>query len=453
LDYIYPGYLLHYLYTARLIDMKEDFLHYVWQHQYFDKSNLQTEDGQPITILRPGFRHSDAGPDFPNARLQLGEVEWNGAVEIHLKASDWYRHNHQHDLKYDQVILHVVHTADEPVYRTDGSLVPVLALASRLPVGLLAAYERLIEQPGNETLPCAALLGQVSELTRTLMMDRVLLERVELKADALATLYETLAQDWESTAWHALAAAFGFQKNSEPLSRLAKALPLNILRRHRHDLRQLEALVFGQAGFLVEQKDTEHDLYICDLQQEFSFLRHKYNLAGTGLGLHDWNFLRLRPANFPTVRLAQLVGLVHARPTLFDALLTAADVPALELFFTAPVSEYWRGHYRPGKPGKVPALGRSSVHLLITNVVVPLRVAYARHIGNAELVEASVALLEQLPAEHNHVTDLYDTLGFRHRTAADSQGLLALHRSYCTPRRCLHCSIGSRLVQPNLIAR
>lgn len=433
--------------------MKEDFLHYVWQHQYFDKTNLQTEGGQAVTVLRPGFRHSDAGPDFPNARLQLGEVEWNGAVEIHLKASDWYRHQHQHDLKYDQVILHVVHTADEPVYRTDGSLVPVLALAARLPAGLLVAYEQLMEQTADKSVPCAPLLGQVPELLPTLMTGRALLERVEQKADVLAALYENLGQDWEATAWHALAAAYGFQKNSEPLSRLAKCLPLTILRRHRHDTRQLEALIFGQAGFLAEHEDTAHDLYIQSLQQEFSFLRHKYNLGGTGLAAHDWNFLRLRPANFPTVRLAQLVGLLHARPALFDALLTATDVPALEQFFAAPVPEYWRSHYRPGKPSKVPALGRSSMHVLITNVVVPLRVAYARHLGNPELVEAAVALLDHLPAEHNHVTDLYETLGFRHRSAADSQGLLALSKGYCTPRRCLHCSIGSRLVQPNGVAR
>ncbi|TGE04168.1 DUF2851 family protein [Hymenobacter fodinae] len=433
--------------------MKEDFLHYVWQHQYFDKQQLVTEDGQALTILRPGFRHTDAGPDFPNARLQLGDVEWNGAVEIHLKASDWYRHQHQQDQKYDQVILHVVHTADQPVYRTDGTLVPVLALGARLPAGLLSAYERLCEQPSSESLPCAGLLGQVSELTKTLMLDRALLERVEQKADVLAALYESLGQDWEATTWHALAAAFGFQKNSEPLSRLAKALPLSIVRRHRHDLRQLSALVFGQAGFLAEQADSSHDLYIRDLQQEFAFLRHKYNLAGTGLSAHDWNFLRLRPANFPTVRLAQLVGLLHARPMLFDALLSATDVPALEQFFTAPMPEYWRTHFRPGKPGKVAELGRSSVQLLIINVVVPLRVAYARHTGSAELVEASVALLEQLPAEHNHITDLYNALGFQHRTAADSQALLALQRGYCTPRRCLHCSIGSRLVQPNPLSR
>ena len=171
------------------------------------------------------------------------------------------------------------------------------------------------------------------------------------------------------------------------------------------------------------------------------------------MAVHEWNYLRLRPANFPPVRLGQLVGLLHARPALFDALLTAQSVAALTEFFQAPVPEYWRQHFRPGRPGKVPALGKSSTDLLITNVVVPLRVAYARYVGQPALVESSVALLSELPAEHNQYTDVYAALGFGHRTAADSQGLLALHKSYCTPRRCLHCAIGNRLVQQPRPAR
>ncbi|WP_045687528.1 DUF2851 family protein [Hymenobacter sp. AT01-02] len=433
--------------------MKEDFLHYVWQHQYFEKANLCTQEGQPITVLRPGMRNPDAGPDFLGARLQLGEVEWNGAVEIHLRASDWYRHYHQQDPKYDQVVLHVVHTADQEVQRTNGSVVPALELAPRLSPALLHAYERLTTPTAAELLPCASLLSQVPSLTRTMMTGRALLERMENKAAVITGLHQQLGQDWEATAWHVVAAAFGFQKNTEPLARLAKALPLAVLRRHRHDPRQLEALLFGQAGFLGAGEDVAHDLYIRDLSQEYAFLRHKYNLAGTALAAHEWNFLRLRPANFPTVRLAQLAGLLHARPALFDALLTATDVAALLQFFAAPISAYWQTHYRPGKAGKVPALGRTSLHVLITNVVVPLRVAYYQHVGNPELVEAAVALLDQLPAEYNHVTDLYDTLGFIHRTAADSQGLLALHKGYCTPRRCLHCAIGSRLLQTKPAAR
>ena len=431
--------------------MREDFLHYVWQHQYFDKADLRTTSGEEIQVLRPGQRNADAGPDFLNARLRLGDVEWNGAVEIHLRASDWQRHNHQVDAKYDQVVLHVVYQADADVVRTNGSLIPALALAPRLAPDLLSRYEALMQAPPAAALPCAPLLGQVSQLVRILMTERALLERVEQKSDVITELHQHLGHDWEATAYHALMAAFGFQKNSEPLARLAKAVPLPVLRRHRHDARQLEALLFGQAGFLVENDETADDKYILDLRQEHDFLRHKYGLGAAALAAHEWNYLRLRPANFPAVRLGQLVGLLHRRPALFDALLTAQNVVALTEFFAgAPAPDYWRQHFRPGRPGKVPALGKSSIELLIINVVVPLRVAYARHIGQTELVESSISLLSELPAEHNQYTDLYQELGFEYRTAADSQGLLALHKGYCQPRRCLHCAIGGRLVGGDL---
>ncbi|MCA8829970.1 DUF2851 family protein [Hymenobacter pini] len=424
--------------------MKEDFLHYVWQQQYLDKADLQTEDGQPITVLRPGHRNSDAGPDFLNARLRLGEVEWNGAVEIHIRASDWYRHQHQTDAKYDQVILHVVYAADAPVERTNGSAIPTLALQPRIAPPLLAAYERLSNQPPEAALPCAPLLDQVPQLARTMMLGRALLERVEQKADRLAELHQQTGQDWEATTWQALAAAFGFQKNSEPMGRLARALPWSLLRRHRHDGTQLAALVLGQAGFLAEEPADD---FISQLRQEFAFMQHKYNLHGSGLAQHDWNFLRLRPANFPSVRLVQLLALLQARPTLFDALLTALDMQALERFFAVPLPAYWQTHTRPGKPGKTGPLGKSSIHLLITNVVVPLRVAYARSVGNPEQVEAAVTLLDQLPSEHNHLTELYEAAGFRNKSATDSQGLLALQKGYCAPRRCLVCGIGARLLR------
>ena len=433
--------------------MKEDFLHYVWQHQYFDKADLRTAAGEEIQVLRPGHRNADAGPDFLNARLRLGEVEWNGAVEIHLRASDWARHNHQTDLKYDQVILHVVGSHDADVARSDGSMIPALALQPRLMPELLARYEALVEAPTAAPLPCAPLLNLVPEITKTMMAERALLERVEAKADVVMALHQHLGQDWEATAYHALMAAFGFQKNSEPLARLAKAVPLAVLRRHRHDQRQLEALLFGQAGFLADNEEAIADDYIQDLKREYEFLRHKYGLGPAALQVHEWNYLRLRPANFPPVRLGQLVGLLHARPALFDALLTAQSVAALTEFFRAPAPAYWRAHFRPGRAGKVPALGKTSIDLLITNVVVPLRVAYARHVGQSALVESSLALLNELPAEHNQYTNVYETLGFTHRTAADSQGLLALHKSYCSPRRCLHCAIGSRLVQQPRVVR
>jgi hypothetical protein len=217
-------------------------------------------------------------------------------------------------------------------------------------------------------------------------------------------------------------------------------------------LLQTEALLFGQAGFLSTANEKAEDIaddYVQKLQAEYEFLRHKYDLENTGLKEHEWNFLRMRPANFPTARLAQLAALLHARPLLFDALLSAQNVAVLEQFFSAESSAYWRTHYRPGRAGKIPALGRSSIHLLITNVEVPLRVAYARSVGQTDHVEAALHLLTELPAEKNHVLALYEGLPFTHRTAADSQGLLMLATAYCQPLRCVECAIGSRILRHN----
>jgi hypothetical protein len=430
--------------------MQEDFLHYVWQHQYFDKASLRTEQGEAIIVLKPGFRNADAGPDFLGARLMIGEVEWNGAVEIHLRASDWHRHQHQHDRKYDQVILHVVHLADEPVHRTDGSEVPALALQPRLVPSLLFAYQALMAADEVQLLPCAGALSSVPEVTRLSMVERVLLERMEQKAAVVEELHQRSGHDWETTAWQLLAAGFGFKKNTEPLARLAQALPLPVLRRHRHDLRQTEALLLGQAGLLPPAAEAP-DEYCAELRREYDFLAHKYGLPPTALAAHEWNFLRLRPANFPPLRLAQLAAVLHAQPRLFQPLLDAPDVATLEKMLLVPVGAYWQRHYRPGVVAtKVPGLGRSSAHLLISNVVVPLRVAHARALGDAEGVEAAVELLTGLPREQNSVLAPYEALQFRHRSAADSQGLLALQRGYCQPRRCLHCAIGSRILQRNV---
>ncbi|OGX90252.1 DUF2851 family protein [Hymenobacter coccineus] len=303
--------------------MREDFIHYVWQHQYFDKADLRTAGGEKIVVLKPGHRNADAGPDFLNARLRLGDVEWNGAVEIHLKASDWQRHNHQVDAKYDQVVLHVVLTHDAEVDRTNGSRIPVLALGPRLGPELLARYQALADAPATAALPCAPLLGQVPEITKIMMAERALLERVEAKADAVAALHERLGHDWEATAYHALMAAFGFQKNSEPLARLAKAVPLAVLRRHRHDQRQVEALLFGQAGFLVENDETAADAYIQDLRREYEFLRHKYDLGAPALACTSGTTCACGPPTSRPCALASWPACCTPAPPCSTPLLTA----------------------------------------------------------------------------------------------------------------------------------
>lgn len=429
--------------------MNEDFLAYVWKFQYFDKTALACTNGQPIAILRTGLQNFNAGPDFLDASIRLADLTWAGAVELHVKASDWEKHQHVTDQKYDQVILHVVWENDRTVTRTNGSLLPVLELKDRVAPGLWQTYLEL-RQP-KPTIPCEPFLPAIAAITKLTMVERTLLERLEQKALRLRRIYQHANHNWEETAYAALFSGFGFKINQSGFEKLAQALPYKILQKHRHQPLALEALLFGQAGFLTE---TFNDSYLQQLQREHQFLQHKYSLPGS---LHpaDWNFLRLRPANFPPVRLAQLAALVAAHPHWFSALLEQKTIKQFEAFFAATPSGYWQTHYMPNRAGKFKtgSLGKSSVHLLLINVVAPLLVAYARETDQPELVERALTLLEQLPPEKNSILSMYEALTFENRSAAQSQGLLQLNREYCLPVKCLHCAIGGRILKQPKAAR
>ncbi len=425
--------------------MKEDFLYYVWQQQAFDRTNLRTLEGELLTVLGTGTRNADAGPDFAAARIRVGEVEWAGAVEMHLRASDWARHQHQHDPKYDQVILHVVWEADAEVRRRDGSLVPTLALRGRVAGGLLMQYNRLLDAP--TVIPCAAHLAAVPQVLRTVMLERALLERAEQKADRVAALLQQHETDWEATAWLALLSGFGFRTNQEPMERLGRALPWAVVRRYRTQVPELEALLLGQAG-LVPDPEIAEDEYVTKLRATWLHLRRKHELTG-GLRAADWKYGRMRPANFPPLRLAQLAAVLARHDHLLAGLRGAAGSPReLTAFFTAPASAYWQHHYQFGSAAEKPlTLGADSARRLLTNVAVPVLVAYARYHDRPGDVEEALALLDRLPAERNHLVSPYETLGFRNRTAADAQGLLGLYHGYCAPRACLRCAIGANILK------
>lgn len=426
--------------------MKEDFLYYLWQQQAFDRTNLRTLEGEPLTILATGTRNADAGPDFAAARLRIGTVEWNGAVEMHLRASDWARHRHHDDPAYDQVILHVVWEADAEVRRRDGSVVPTLALRARVSERLVMAYHGLI---GAATpVPCAAQVAAVPGVLRTLMLERALLERAEAKADRVAALLASTGSDWEATTWHALLAGFGFRTNQEPMTRLARALPWDVARRYRTQLPELESLLLGQAGLLPDPTIGEEP-YLTDLRTHWLHLRHKHTLP-PALRASDWKFARMRPANFPTVRLAQVAAVLAHHDHLLAGLRAAAASPRLlAQFFAAPVSAFWERHYHFDSPPapKPLKLGADSAHRLVMNVAVPVLVAYARFHHRLGDVEEALALLDRLPAEHNHLLAPYEGLGFRNQSAADAQGLLGLHHLYCAPRACLRCAIGANILK------
>ncbi|EMR01521.1 DUF2851 family protein [Cesiribacter andamanensis] len=424
--------------------MQEAFIQLVWQLGYFNKQHWHTAEGDPITIYHPGLLNRDAGPDFKGARLKIGALQWHGDVELHLKSSGWQQHRHQLDPAYNKVVLHVVLEDDGvPALRQEGGAVPVASLQGRIAPGLEERYQALMAS--LHAIPCEPQLPNVDSLTRLSMLDRTLMQRLQRKAEGVLQLVEQNRGGWEEASWQFLARGFGFKKNAEPMEALARRLPHTILLRHAAQPGQVEALLFGMAG-LLEGAATHP--WVDVLQREWKFLQHKWELEGKGLPPGSWLFSRLRPANFPSLRLAQLAALLQAQPNLFSFLLNSSPQELLQGFAVEP-SAYWQTHYHFGKESKqaVHGLGHSSAENLLINTVAPLRVAWGRYTDQQEHIDAAVELLQALPAEDNRIIRYWKGLNMPTATAADSQALLELYNEFCTPKRCLHCSIGLSLLR------
>jgi hypothetical protein len=423
--------------------MRESFLHFVWQYQYFDKNDLCTTEGSPIDIYDQGFLQHDSGPDFSQCRIKIDELEWSGNVEIHVNASAWMQHRHHEDKAYDNVVLHVIWNNDQEMSRTDGTRIPVLELKNRVDPTLIMRYENLINQ--LTPIPCEQQYGAVSSLTVLSMWDKALMNRLERKADQVTVLYRQLANDWEDTAYKLLGQNFGFKVNGEAFLQLVKAVPLKYIHKHANNLLQVEALLFGQAGFLDE---TEGDAYYSKLRKEYLFLNEKYQLAALKLVPHQWKFMRLRPANFPTIRIAELATILVNLKHVFSLLLNTQNFKALYQVFSQPTSEYWTTHYQFGKQSQsqIKMMGRSSMDNVIINTVVPLLVAYGRNHQEEQYVARAVSFLQKLKPENNRITRLWNKLDQRIKSAFDSQAGIELHNEYCMERRCLNCNIGVHLL-------
>ena len=423
--------------------MSEAFLHYLWQFQYFDKHELQTTSGEPIQIFNPGIRNTHAGPDFHNARMRIGNMEWIGSAEIHIQSSGWMEHKHDRDPAYDNVVLHVVWKNDAPVRRNDGSILPTLELMNRIDQKFFLDYQRLVNSP--ETIPCSQFLRQVSEVTKVSMMDKVLLDRLESKALRIFEILHKNHNDWEETCYQLLARSFGYKINADPFQQLARLLPYKVLRKHADRLLHLEALLFGQSGFL---EDNDADEYYNLLKREYNVLRQKYKLSERRLNKAQWKFLRLRPANFPTIRLAEFAALIFYTPSLFSTILEMETFAGLFATFSVKQSEYWRRHYTFTKTAKeaVSSLGRSSVSTIIINVVVPLLVAYGKSRDDQRYIDRAIAILQETPPESNAIITQWKTSGLKCKTAFDSQALIELKNNYCAKKRCLDCKIGVSLI-------
>ena len=424
--------------------MDEFFLHFVWRFQYFNKQHLNIEDQKDVHVIRPGTVNNNAGPDFLDASIRIGDLMWHGHVEIHLKASDWYKHGHHEDEAYNNVVLHVVWENDDITRRSDGTAIHTISLKNKVSTEIYARYQQLVG--GEHNIVCSPQLYTIDTLTAHSMFDKVLVERLQRKAlDVLSELAKSQG-DWEEVAYRTVARNFGFKINGDVFYTLSAGLPLKILRKHRDHLFQVEALLFGQAGFLAE---IPVDDYQETLQKEYTFLAKKYALI-PALSRFQWKFLRLRPANFPTIRIAQLAGLLHHMPNLFSAITDKHPKNFYGQVVSLEQSEYWGNHYDFGKKSKrkIKGVGLSSAENLMINSVVPVLAAYSIHIDNDEFMNTAIDLLQIISAEKNHIVSEWTKAGISIKSAFDSQAAIELRNNYCKSRRCLECNIGMKLIKP-----
>ena len=421
--------------------MTEDFLQYIWRNRLCLPEALLTTEGDRVEALQPGHLNTDAGADFINARVRIGDTLWAGCVEIHLQSSDWERHGHHIDPAYNNVILHAVYRHDADTFNARRQKIPVMEL--HFDRRYYENYNRLVD---NKTrIACHNDLRKIDEFSLTSWLERLSIERLEQKAEAIMRDYAATGNDWEETLYRRLARNFGFSLNALPFELLAKSLSLKTLLKHKDNLMQLEALLFGQAGMLADENIA--DTYYAELRKEYLYLQKKYSLEP--IERFFWKFLRLRPINFPTLRVAQFACLIFNNENLFSQIIEAESIDALEKLFDLKASGYWDNHYVFGKesPGRSKSFGKSAMHTVLINTVVPFLFVYGKARGNDNFCTRAVAFLENLPAEKNTIIRQWEELGLRNHNAFNSQSLLQLNNAYCQPKRCLHCAIGNRIVR------
>lgn len=416
--------------------MTERLLQYIWQFQYFNTTELTTTAGELIQIIFPGQYNTNQGPDFADAKIKVGKTTWAGTVELHIKTSDWSKHNHQKDKNYNNVILHVVWEDD----RT-GNAVPVLELKGRVSKILLQRYEELMNE--DSFIPCEKSIHSVLEIVWKSWKERLLAERLLRKAATVDNYLQQNNYHWEETFWWLLARNFGMKVNAETFEAIARSVPVNILAKHKNQVHQLEALLLGQAG-LLEEKFTED--YPLMLQKEYRFLQSKYRLKPVSLPLH---FLRMRPGNFPTIRLAQLTMLVHQSVHLFSKVKEVGSVKDIRQWFDVNANDYWHYHYRFDEASafKKKKLGETMIDNIIINTIAPVLFAYGSYHKEQQYKDKALQLLESTAAEANNITKGFQRIGVDNKNAFDSQALIELKNEYCSKRRCLDCGVGNAILK------
>lgn len=423
--------------------MKEDFLHYLWKFKKFDALNLKSVQGELITILKTGDYLELSGPDFFNAHIEIGNQKWAGNIEIHLKSSDWYLHNHEKDPAYKNVILHVVWENDTAIFRENNTEIPVLVLKDYVSKEIIENYNALFAP--KTWISCEKQLKEIDGFVFKNWQERLFFERLERKSKFVYQLLEETGQDWEAVLFCLLAKNFGLNTNGDSFLQISKAIPFSIIRKESFEAENLEALLFGVAGLLEAEKE---DIYYKDLKFRYFYLLHKYQIEKTYI--EPLQFFKLRPDNFPTIRLSQLGALYHKHQNLFSKIIELKSVDDVYRLLSVSASSYWQDHYQFDKesPKKSKTLSKSFIDLLIINTIIPLQFTYSNIMGES-ISEDLIDFVNEVASEKNAIIDKFNSFGINSKTAFESQTLLELKNEYCERKACLKCAIGLELLKNN----
>ena len=423
----------------------EKLLHYCWKHKLWPAGQLTTTDDRLVEVIDPGLHNHHAGPDFFNAKVKIGGMLWVGNVEIHDRSSQWYLHGHDQDAHYDNVVLHVVGEADREVQTSKGLFVPQLCL--QVPPSIQQNYDELLKT--DQYPPCYRIIPSLTRLVVHSWMAALQTERLEQKTIAIQQRAVQHGGSWEDAYFQTLARNYGFGINGDAFEEWARHIPLQAVGKHRDNLFQIESIFLGQAGLLEleaiperYQKDALNEGYFAKLRNEYQYLAHKFSLKP--MDLHLWRFLRLRPQNFPHIRISQLANLYYQRKAGLSQLIDCPDIVSLSACLRTQVTPYWETHYTFGSESTRNAKNLSpfSINLLLINTCIPMLFAYGRHTSKEELCDRAFDFLEQLKAENNHIIRMWQDCGLEVKTAGDSQALIQLKNEYCDKKDCLRCRIG-----------
>ncbi|MCW3080390.1 DUF2851 family protein [Segetibacter sp.] len=421
--------------------MNERLLQFIWQFQYFNKSQLRVEQGDEIMVVQPGTYNTHQGPDFLNAKVVIGNTTWAGNIEVHVNSSDWQKHSHTGDRNYSNIILHVVWENDAEISCENGSILPMLTLHNLVSKLLIDRFRELMVR--EAFVPCEAYLPVFNEMKWTGWKERMIIERLQRKSASVLDLLKEANNHWEEVFWWMLARNFGIKVNAVTFELIGKSLPLSVLGRHKNQIHQLEGFLLGQAGLL--DTDFSED-YPNLLKKEYLFYQKKYQLKST---FTKPFFLRMRPANFPTVRLAQLAMLIHKSSHLFSKIKETASLVTIKEFLNVTANDYWHYHYLFDEPGEYhpKQLGKQMTENVIINTVIPVLFAYGLFNDDAPVKDKALEWLLELSPETNSITQKWMSFRVTNNNALESQALIELKNNYCSQRRCLECAVGNSILK------